>query len=247
MKKIRLLGTLAFLGTHYQGWQTQKQGRSIQEKVEAVFQQILQQPIHVYGASRTDAGVHARGFVFHVDVVTNMTPSKLRHHVNRLLDEAIFLVKLKRVPSTFEARYQHTKKTYTYAVLCGERNPFLKETTTYVPYHLDQAKLTPAISLFVGQHNFRYFTTKKEDGGHFIRTIFSLTLKQKKNVFIFTFVGDGFMTYMIRMIVGTLLAYQQDKLTLSDLKGFLSGEKQGPVSYKAPAHGLCLEKVQYES
>jgi tRNA pseudouridine38-40 synthase len=246
-KRKRLLGTLAFVGTGYQGWQTQKQGGSIEEHVAAVFAQILQHPIKLYGASRTDAGVHARGFVFHVDVTTSMPIQKLRHHLNRLLDEAIYLVKLTRVSDTFEARYQHTKKTYTYTVLCEDRDPFLKDTALFIPHLLDATKLRPVLALFCGQHNFRNFTTKKIDGGHFIRTIFTLTLKQTKKRFVFTFVGDGFMTYMIRMIVGTFLAYQQDKITLDEIKDYLSGHKKGPVSYKAPPHGLCLEKVQYES
>jgi len=244
---VRLLGTLAFLGTHYQGWQTQKQGHSIQEQVEKTLQQILQQPIKVYGASRTDAGVHARGFVFHVDVHLTIPVAKLRHSFNRMIEDDIVLKKLTIVLSTFEARYQHAKKTYVYSVLTAERDPFLKETTMYVPFQLDPKLLKPAMRLFIGKHDFRAFTTKKEDGANFIRTIFRISLKKVGPLFTFTFVGDGFMTYMIRMIMGTLLAYQQGKLSLTTIKAYLNLTMPGPVSYKAPPHGLCLEKVTYEN
>jgi tRNA pseudouridine38-40 synthase len=245
-KSVRLMGKLSFIGTPYQGWQTQKQGGSVQEKVEEVFSKILQQKIKVYGASRTDAGVHAKGFIFHVDVSLTMPTAKLRHAFNRIIDETIFLVKLQIVPKSFEARYQHGKKTYTYQVLTKDRDPFLKDTTLYIPYSIDLKKLKPVLKLFEGKNNFSAFTTKKEDGAHFIRTIYSIKVRQEGTLFKFTFVGDGFMTYMIRMIMGTLLAYQQDKLSLATIQGFLNQSIRGPVSYKVAPHGLCLMKVQYD-
>ena len=243
----RYVGILAFVGTKFQGWQTQKQGQSVQEHVEKVWSQLLNEPIKVYGASRTDAGVHARGFVFHFDTKQSRTSPSLQHSFNRLIDTDIYLKQLRKVPSTFEARYQHSKKTYTYQILCGERDPFLAPTVMYVPMDLNEKKLKQAMRLFLGQHDFRSFTTKKEDGANFVRNIFRFQLKRVGHLFTFTIVGDGFMTYMVRMIIGTLVAYAQDKLTLESIAAYLDNKDKGRVSYKAEPQGLCLEKVQYAS
>jgi len=246
MMKQRLVGILMFKGTKFQGWQTQKQGQSVQEHVEKTLSQMLNQTIQVYGASRTDAGVHARGFVFHMDANTTMPLSKMVHAFNRMVDADIYLVSLKKVPSSFEARYQHSKKTYTYQILLGERNPFLQDTVMHVPQSLSLSKIKLAMKLFLGQHDFRNFTTKKEDGADFIRTIFQFQMKQQGSILIFKIVGDGFMTYMVRMMIGSLIAIGEGKISVETLQQYIDNTLKGPVSYKAEPQGLCLEKVRYE-
>jgi len=241
----RFVCTLAFKGTKFQGWQTQKEGHSIQEHVEKNLSKILNQSIQVHGASRTDAGVHARGFICHFDATTAMPIKRIQHGFNRLIDTDILLKQLKKVPQTFQARYQHSKKTYTYQVLTGERNPFLQDLVMYVPVPFNKKRIKDAMTMFLGQHDFRSFTTKKEDGANFIRTIFLFRLTQHGSMFTFTIQGDGFMTYMVRMIIGTLLAYGMDKISLETIRQYLNKPSLGKVSYKAEPQGLCLEKVTY--
>ncbi len=244
--KQRYVGQLMFKGTKFQGWQTQKQGQSVQEHVEKTFSQILNQPIQVHGASRTDAGVHARGFVFHMDVITMMTTSKMVYAFNRIIDADIYLVSLKKVPPSFEARYQHSRKTYSYQILLGERNPFLQDTVMHIPHILSLPKIRQGMRYFLGQHDFRNFTTKKEDGADFVRRIFQFKLKQVGPLLTFTIIGDGFMTYMVRMIIGALIALGEGKINLETIQDYLDNKIKGPVSYKAEPQGLCLEKVRYE-
>lgn len=244
--KQRLVGQLMFKGTTFQGWQTQQQGRSIQEHVEKTLTQILNQPIQVYGASRTDAGVHARGFIFHMDAITTMPTAKILTGFNRMIDPNIYLVSLKKVPATFQARYQHSKKTYTYQILMGERDPFLQDTAMRVPQAISIKKIREAMLCFLGEHDFRNFTTKKEDGADFVRTIFAFKLTQAGRLLKFTIVGNGFMTYMVRIIIGTLIALGQDKISLETIQESLDNKRKGPVSFKAEPQGLCLEKVRYE-
>lgn len=244
--KQRYVGQLMFKGTKFQGWQTQKQGQSVQEHVEKTFSQILNQPVQVNGASRTDAGVHARGFVFHMDVITTMTTSKMVYAFNRIIDADIYLVALKKVPSSFEARYQHSRKTYSYQILLGERNPFLQDTVMHIPHTLSLTKIRQGMRYFLGQHDFRNFTTKKEDGANFVRRIFQFKLKQAGPLLTFTIIGDGFMTYMVRMIIGALIALGEGKINLETIQDYLDNKIKGPVSYKAEPQGLCLEKVRYE-
>lgn len=244
--KQRLVGQLMFKGTTFQGWQTQQQGQSVQEHVEKTLTQILNQPIQVYGASRTDAGVHARGFIFHMDAITTMPTAKILTGFNRMIDPNIYLVSLKKVSATFQARYQHSKKTYTYQILMGERDPFLQDTAMHVPQAISIKKIREAMICFLGKHDFRNFTTKKEDGADFVRTIFAFKLTQAGRLLKFTIVGNGFMTYMVRIIIGTLIALGQDKISLETIQESLDNKRKGPVSFKAEPQGLCLEKVRYE-
>ena len=130
-------------------------------------------------------------------------------------------------------------------MLTGERNPFLKDLVMYVPIPFNTKKIKDAMSMFLGQHDFRSFTTKKEDGANFIRTIFLFRLTQQGSMVTFTIQGDGFMTYMVRMIIGTLLAYGMDKISLETIHQYLNKPSLGKVSYKAEPQGLCLEKVTY--
>jgi tRNA pseudouridine38-40 synthase len=244
--KQRLVGQLMFKGTTFQGWQTQQQGQSVQEHVEKTLSQILNQPIQVHGASRTDAGVHARGFMFHVDAMTTIPTGKILTGFNRMIDPNIYLVSLKKVPSSFQARYQHSKKTYTYQILMGERDPFLQDTVMHVPQAISIKKIREAMPYFLGEHDFRNFTTKKEDGADFVRTIFAFKVTQTGRILKFTIVGNGFMTYMVRIIIGTIIALGQDKISLETIQESLDNRRKGPLSYKAEPQGLCLEKVRYE-
>jgi tRNA pseudouridine38-40 synthase len=162
------------------------------------------------------------------------------------VDPHILLTHLKKVPQSFEARYQHSRKTYTYCILQGERDPFIKDTVMHVPFKLSILKLKQVAKLFLGTHNFQNFTTKKEDGAYFIRTIFQSKVTSIGRIIKLTFVGDGFMTYMVRMMVGTMMAYAQDKISLETIQEHLEKPTKGNVSYKAEPQGLTLEKVSYE-
>jgi tRNA pseudouridine38-40 synthase len=243
----RFLAIVAFKGTRFQGWQTQRQGQSVQEHLEKAWSQILNQPIRVYGSSRTDAGVHARGMVCHFDAITKMLVADLWHRVNRLLPHDIVVRKLKRVPTTFESRFSYSRKIYDYQVLTGIRQPFLHDTTYYFPHDCSFKKVQEAQRLFLGKHRFYTFTTKKEDQADFYRTLYQVKVVKKGPLLTFTFIGDGFMTYMVRMIMGTILAYAQDKLTLAEIRAYLDNKVNSRVNFKVPPEGLCLEKVIYET
>ncbi len=244
---MRFKGILAFDGTGFQGWQTQQQGQSIQEQVERIFSQILNQPIKVHGASRTDAGVHAEGFVFHFDAETQLTATRIRRGFNRLIHTQLVLRSLQRVSPTFESRFSYSKKTYRYQIYTGERNPFLSRYAHYYFASIDLPLLRKTLKHFAGEHCFHNFTVKPEDDVAFVRTLYSITVKVEDNLVLITLVGSGFMTHMVRMIVGTALAVQEGKLTRLQLTNLLDPNvPRQPVSFKAPPHGLYLQRIQYE-
>ena len=244
---MRFKGILAFDGTGFQGWQTQQQGQSIQEEVQRVFSVILNQPITVYGASRTDAGVHAEAFVFHLDATTSLQASSILKGFNRLVHPQLVLRQFTRVKPTFESRFSYSKKTYRYQVYGGERNPFLSRYAHYYYLPLNLPLLKKTMKLFVGHHCFHNFTVKPDDDQSFFRTMYRVKVTMEDTLVSITLTGSGFMTHMVRMIVGTCLAVQEGKWTLGDVeKALQSMSTRQPVSFKAPPHGLYLQRIQYE-
>lgn len=243
---MRYLGRLAFDGTGFVGWQRQKNGPSIQEEVERVFSQILNEPIVVHGSSRTDAGVHAEGFMFHLDTTSTLKKEEILRGFNRLVHPQLVLRSIKKVNASFEAQYTPSMKTYRYQLYTGMRNPFLSRYAHYYYLPLNLTLLRKVSRLFVGTYRFHNFTIKENDQLNFIRTIRSIRMTVEDHILTITFVGKGFMTHMVRMIVGTMLAVQEGKLTMDEVQMKLSGtSSRQPVSFKAPAHGLYLEKVMY--
>jgi tRNA pseudouridine38-40 synthase len=237
---------LAYDGTDFQGWQTQHEGRAVQDEIQRVLSIIFNMPIHVHGASRTDAGVHAEGMVCHFDAPLRAA-HLIKTSVNRLCEKTIVCRRVKRVEDDFQAQYTPSYKQYRYQIYNGERNPFLSRFALHYVYPLDLKRLRRVTRLWVGYHRFHQWTIKKEDRKDFYRTIRSIRLFQKDQLLIIRFVGEGFMTHMIRMMVGTLLAYNEGKITYQTIQDALNPHAlRQPVSFKAPPHGLYLEKIVYE-
>jgi tRNA pseudouridine38-40 synthase len=243
---MKYKGTLAFDGTDYVGWQTQHNGRSIEEKVVEVFSQIYDRPIKIYGASRTDAGVHAEGYVFHYEAESILIPSNVLSGFNRLAPLAIRLLTLEDVNDNFSARFSTSKKTYRYQIHQGNSSPFDHRYYHYVYRKLNIERMQEVLDAFVGHHDFRNFTIKEEDTFDFQRTIYSLELKVEDEAIFITFVGNGFMTHMIRMLVGTILAYEKGKTTIEFIEEKLASKERKPIPFKVEAKGLILERIDYE-
>ena len=243
---MKLKGILAFDGTDYVGWQTQHNHQSIEEEVTKVFTQLYDQPIKIYGASRTDAGVHAEGYVFHYEVTSSLIPSNVLKGFNRLAPLAIRLLSLVEAADSFSARFSKSKKTYRYQIHQGESSPFDHRYFHYVYRQLDLKKMQTVMELFKGTHQFSNFTIKEEDSFHFERTLFSIHMVVEKEAVLLTFVGNGFMTHMIRMLVGTILAYEKGKTTIAFIEERLTSLQRKPVPFKVEAKGLILESIEYD-
>jgi tRNA pseudouridine38-40 synthase len=243
---MKYKGTCAFDGTDYVGWQTQQNGRSIEEKIVEIFSQIYNQPIKIYGASRTDAGVHAEGYVFHYEVESMLIPNNVVSGFNRLAPLSIRLLALEAVDDMFSARFSISKKTYRYQLYQGESSPFEHRYYHYIYRKLSIERMQQVLDVFKGQHDFRNFTIKEEDTFDFQRTIYSLELKVIDEAIHITFVGNGFMTHMIRMLVGTVLAFEKGKITMEFIEDKLTSKERKPVPFKVEPKGLILERINYE-
>lgn len=242
----RWLVQCSFDGHLFEGWQRQPHKRTIQGEIERVMRQVLNDStLSIHGASRTDAKVHALTFYFHVDIQKKIQPVSLIVSLNRMLPKDIHIQKMKSVKDTFHARNQPSLKEYVYRMHLKE-NPFLVHYSTYYyfPFHLTRIKR--AMKLFQGKHRFHQFTIKPDDRYDFVRTIAKAEITQRGRHVQFKFVGNGFMTHMVRMLVGTLLALNEDKITEDWIQNQLQSSNRLPVSFKASPQGLYLKKVIYE-
>ena len=243
---MKILGICSYKGTNYYGWQKQVGFISVQSKIEEVLSQIYDMPMTITGSGRTDAGVHAYKQYFHFVTEKEKDLKQLAYAMNKMLPEDIHILSLEKVDDDFHARYNAKRKIYEYDILLKNKEVFNYDLAYLYPMDLDVNLLKEALKLFEGEHNYQDFTSKEEDEGNFIRTIYSIEVKQDKDLIKIRFEGNGFMRYQIRNMVGTAIAVANKKEDISFIKYHLEGNKKREIiAYKAPAMGLYLVDVIY--
>ncbi len=243
---MRFLAVVSYDGTNYFGWQIQPNLVTVQEEIEKAISKILNTPTKIYGSGRTDTGVHAYNQTFHFDSDKITDIDKFRYSLNCVLPKDIYVKSITKVADDFHARFSAKEKEYMYLLNnTGEYDVFNRRYMNQFPQHLDKDLIKQGALLFNGKHDFKNFTAKEEDEDNFIRTINDLSVVYENGCYIFIFKGDGFMRYMVRMIVGTLLELGLHKIDLDYIKEKLESDKRDPVPFRADAHGLYLNKVKY--
>ncbi len=243
----RYLAKVAYDGTCYIGYQKQSCGQTIQNAIENVISRILNTSITIYASGRTDAGVHATGQTFHFDSPKELDTDRFIYSINCLLPKDIHLISLILVDDAFHARLSAIAKKYVYRIHQGLYSPFLNNYAYQLNKCLNVKNMQNAANTFIGEHNFQNFTSKEEDERNFVRMIYVLQIEKKNQDIEITIIGNGFMRYMIRMIVGTLVAIGQGKESIDFVKNNIDNQlPRRVISYKAPAQGLFLEKVFYK-
>jgi len=243
--------TIAYDGTHYEGWQVQKTGTGVQEKLEAALAKLFPSKPRAHSSSRTDTGVHALGMVAHFEVPRaefKMPVRKLPLALNAWLPEDIRVLSAARAPATFHARFGAAGKQYRYFVWNHPAmNPLLRHTAWHVKQKLDLPTMRTAASQFVGRHDFKSFAgTRNYEMETTVRTLESCDFKKSGPLLTFVIEGDGFLYKMCRGIVGTLVQVGQGKIVPSDIKRILARRDRRIAGMTAPAHGLVLWKVFYK-
>ena len=252
MDTIKLKLIIAYDGTAYQGWQVQKTGVGVQQKIEEALARIFPSVKRILSSSRTDTGVHALGMVAEVDIPKaefKMTLHKFPLAVNAHLPEDIRIVSAQRVPADFHARFQATSKRYRYSVWNHTAmNPLLRAQVWHVPVKLDLAAMRSAARHILGKHDFRSFAANHsyeiEDT---VRTLTRCDIKRSGPLLTFIIEGDGFLYKMCRGIVGTLVQLGHGKFGEVELKRMLAAKDRRVAGMSAPAHGLVLWKVFYST
>jgi tRNA pseudouridine38-40 synthase len=242
---------IAYDGKAYQGWQVQKIGTGVQEKLEAAFAKIFPGVKRVHSSSRTDTGVHALGMVAHVDMPRTelkMPVARLALALNAFLPDDIRVLSAVRAPAGFHARFDATGKQYRYFVWNHPAmNPLLQNRAWHFPVKLDLPKMRAAAKLFLGKHDFRCFAgTRSYEMESNVRTLTRCDLKKSGPQITFIIEGDGFLYKMCRGIVGTLVQVGQGKIPLAKVADILASRDRRVAGMTAPAHGLVLWKVFYQ-
>jgi tRNA pseudouridine38-40 synthase len=248
MIKIRM--TIAYDGTAYSGWQVQKTGLGVQQKVEEAFQKLFPSVTRIHGSSRTDTGVHALGMEAHVEIPEEefrMTTRKLSLALNAHLPEDIRVIKTSRAPAEFHARFDAAGKQYRYFVWNHPAmNPLLRHQAWHVPHSLDLTVMKLAATHLLGKHDFKSFAANRNyEMESTVRTISRCDIQKKGPLLTFLIEGDGFLYKMCRGITGTLVQIGRGKFSAEQLKHMLAAKDRREAGMSAPAHGLVLWKVFY--
>lgn len=238
--------TLAYRGAAYAGWQRQENAVAVQQVVEEALERLLEQPVRIFGASRTDAGVHARAQVASLELARDFPPRGLVHGTNRHLPEDVRVLAAAVMPPGFHARKHAAGKEYLYrlsraAVISPLDSPFVAPA----PAALDLDRMAGAASSLPGRHDFSAFALAGGSHGQPFRRIVSARWEERGEELAFRVVGEGFLRGMVRALVGTLVEVGTGRRTPESFAGLLAGRPRGEAGPTAPAHGLVLQNVLY--
>ena len=252
MDKLRFKLTIAYDGTAYQGWQVQKVGTGVQEKIEQACGRLFPGVKRIHSSSRTDTGVHALGMVAHVDIPRaelKMPDARLALALNAILPDDIRVLAAVRAPADFHARFDATGKQYRYYVWNHHAmNPLLYQRAWHFPVKLDPALMRAATRTFLGRHDFKSFAgTREYEMKSNVRTLSRCDIRKSGPLYTFTIEGDGFLYKMCRGIVGTLVQVGQGKIPLAEVATILTSRDRRVAGMTAPAHGLVLQEVYYKN
>ncbi len=246
--KVKL--TISYDGHAYSGWQIQKTGLGVQQRVEEAFVKLFPNPVRLHASSRTDTGVHAIGMVAHVVLEKQqfrMTPSKLALALNAHLPQDIRVVSASQCHDDFHARFDARGKQYRYFVWNQTaHNPLLRKLCWHIPQKLDIKSMRESALLVVGRHDFKSFAaTRSYEMESTVRTLFRCDVRKQGSLLTFFLEGDGFLYKMCRGIVGTLVQVGQGKIAPGAILAILETRDRRAGGMSAPAHGLVLWKVHY--
>ena len=243
--------TIAYDGTHYAGWQWQKSGVGVQQRVEEALGKLFPSLTRIHGSSRTDAGVHALGMVAHFeapDEQVRLNARRLLLAINAHLPPDIRILNAVRCKADFHARFDAKGKQYRYTVWNHRAmNPLMQGRAWHVKSTLNIAAMRSAAKLFLGKHDFRSLAANRNyEVEMTVRTLSRCELRRSGPQLTFIIEGDGFLYKMCRSIVGTLIQVGEGKISADEIGRILEDKDRRSAGMSAPACGLVLWKVFYK-
>jgi tRNA pseudouridine38-40 synthase len=238
---------LEYVGTRYHGWQRQANGLTVQEVLEECIGKITEEDIMVVGSGRTDAGVHAMNQVANFRTNTNIDETGLLRGINSLLPWDVVVKELAEVDASFHARYNAKSKMYMYQIYCGAvRSALYRDFAWFVHDTLDVEKMREAAHLLLGTRDFSSFCGADCGIVNHVRTVMLAGLAtDHRGMVKFCIEADGFLKYMVRNIVGTLVDVGRGKLSETEFMRITEARDRKQAGQTAPAHGLFLKAVKY--
>jgi tRNA pseudouridine38-40 synthase len=245
MPRYRLL--IEYDGTPFVGWQIQPEGETVQGVLEEALRKLTGTCSVVKGAGRTDAGVHARGQVAHVDLEKPWPPSKVRDGVNfHVKPHPIAVLEAAEVPDTFDARFSATRRHYLYRILARRAGPAIeRDRVWWIPQRLDADAMRDAASILVGRHDFTTFRATQCQAKSPVRTLDRLDVETDGAEILVRSSARSFLHNQVRSMVGSLKLVGEGKWTAADLGRALAARDRAECGPVAPAAGLYLMAVDY--
>ncbi|MGI6378342.1 MAG: tRNA pseudouridine(38-40) synthase TruA [Bacilli bacterium] len=244
LRKVKCV--ISYDGSSFNGFQSQKDVRNIQDEIELALTTIHKEEQRLVASGRTDRGVHAYGQVISFVTKLNLSEKQWCRALNSLLPSDIHVLKVEFVATDFHARLSAKAKTYCYYLNMKEYNPLERNYVYQYNKHLYLEPMIKAAQLFVGKHDFRNFCSNSaSEVISFERFIYSFTISEVDGLLLFRVKGSGFLRYMVRMLVGTLIAIGAKKEKEKYILERLDKQENMVTIYNAPSMGLYLEEVEY--
>lgn len=239
--------TIEYAGTKYSGWQKQKNARTVQGEIErAIGVAAEERAFEFQGSGRTDAGVHALRQVAHLELRNVIPPESLRRRINDELPADINVLAIDRAAARFHARHSALARSYLYQI-ARRRSAFAKPYVWWVKETLDVDRMRAAAACFAGMHDFQSFTDADPEDQSTDVLLDDVTLGESGDLILIRVTGSHFIWRMVRRMVGVLAEVGRGGMTTADVEALLASVDPSPARLTAPASGLFLERVIYDS
>lgn len=246
---VRYLITFSYDGSGFNGYQKQPKHRTVQGELEKALKSINNnKKVDLQAAGRTDAGVHALNQKAHFELEVTITEEKLKMALNSLLPNDIYVKQAEEVDDTFHARYNVKAKEYMYLINIGEYNPLERNYVYQYNKPLDIVAMERALKYLEGEHNFESFSPSNNEKDNYVRTISQTNLirdLKNPNKITILFLGTGFLRYMIRNMIGTLIEIGEGKRKAEDIIEIIDAKDRKAAGPTSNPEGLYLKNVFY--
>ena len=242
---MRYLITFSYDGSKYYGYQKQIRKRTIQNEIEKSLKKINKSKVNISASGRTDRGVHALGQTASFDLKVNIPPERLKKALNSILPSDIYIKSCQTVSNEFHARFNVKSKEYIYKINIGEYNPIEKDYIYQYCNKLDIDKMKQAIKQFEGEHDFKSFAKAADLRESYVRTILKTSITIDNNIITISFIGTGFLRYMVRNMVGLIIEIGENKRKIEDISTIFNAKDRRKSGKTAPSEGLYLKQVNY--
>ncbi len=239
---------IEYEGTRYRGWQIQHNAKSVQGELAHAVRQIFEAKTEIFGAGRTDAGVHALRQVAHLkvaDLKTNVTPRQIQFALNDILPHDINIIKVQNAAENFHARRDAVARYYIYQI-STRRTAFAKNFVWWIKDNLDARAMAEAAQMLVGRHNFRSFCEVENERDSTTVAVERSEIFTDGDLICFRIGATHFLWKMVRRIVGMLAEVGRGNMNYDSFQRLLKFPSNLPAKFTAPPSGLFLEKVLYK-
>lgn len=238
--------TIQYDGSKFSGWQKQPGEFTVQQSIEEALSIIHKEPMRIHGSGRTDKGVHAFAQVFHFESDLNMDGKAFHRALNALIPKSCHILSVE-AKADFHARFDASSKSYEYKINPNEYNVFMSDYEYQYGKTLDVEAMESAAKIFVGTHDFTSFNaTELEVIPNQVRTIDHIFILEDESQLRIFIQGDGFLRYMVRMMVAALIEVGSHRMTKDQIQSILEAKDKTAFTKNVPSCGLYLTHVDYD-